>query len=121
MSGLEREVRAQRGFIEACEDVGALMAWMREYRDESRAAAARGDRRASARYDDLAELAEDRVVELKAARRAAPRPDRVKVTTGPTPAATPHRAGYLRHPPEEVADAATVETVVESRREAGPC
>lgn len=86
MGGLEREYRAQRGFIDACEDVGALMTWMREYRDESRAAAGRGDRRASARYDDLAERAEDRVVELKAARRAAPLLARVKEwPAAPTP------------------------------------
>ncbi len=74
MGATDREFQAQSAFIAACDDPNTLLDWMREYRDGERAAVGRGDEEAARQMDDLAELAEDRAIELKAAQILASRP-----------------------------------------------
>ena len=74
MGATDREFQAQSGFIAACDDPNTLLDWMREYRDSERAAVGRGDEDEARQMDDLAALAEDRAIELKAALILAARP-----------------------------------------------
>ena len=89
MGATDREFQAQSAFIAACDDPNTLLDWMREYRDGERAAVGRGDEEAARQMDDLAELAEDRAIELKAAQIVAARPNARVVDTQPSPPPTP--------------------------------
>ena len=89
MGATDREFQAQSAFIAACDDPSTLLDWMREYRDGERAAVGRGDEEAARQMDDLAELAEDRAIELKAALIVAARPMARVVDTQPSPPPTP--------------------------------
>lgn len=66
MDAIDRYFQEQRAFIGRCEDVSELVDCMADYRDEERAASARGATKARMRLSDLLDLAEDRVVALKA-------------------------------------------------------
>jgi hypothetical protein len=75
MDALEREVQAQASWIRRCDDPAALLDRMADYREDLRAGARDGNTRLQMRASELLELAEDRVVALKAARlRAASTP-----------------------------------------------
>ena len=89
MGATDREFQAQSRFIAACDDPNTLLDWMREYRDSERAAVGRGEEDEARQMDDLAELAEDRAIELKAARIVATRPKARVVDTQPSPPPTP--------------------------------
>ena len=67
---------AERGFIAASDDPNQLFDWMSDYDQRRRDARAEGDDHEAAQFEELRQEAEDRVVELKAARlrRATPRP-----------------------------------------------
>ncbi|MFZ5477355.1 MAG: hypothetical protein ACOZNI_11330 [Myxococcota bacterium] len=108
MGATDREFQAQSGFIAACDDPDTLLDWMREYRDSERAAVGRGDKDEARQMEDLAELAEDRIVELKAARivAATPRPRGPEVRVpAPERAAAPvdDSSAELRQVKEELA------------------
>ena len=66
---------AERGFIAASDDPNELFDWMSDYDQRRRDAKAEGDGDEAAQFEELRQVAEDRVVELKAARlrRATPR------------------------------------------------
>ena len=70
MSATFRDFSSDRSFIEATEDDCAILDWMREYREDRGQAEASGDDDAVQELDDLLEFAEDRIVEIKAARVA---------------------------------------------------
>jgi hypothetical protein len=70
MSATFRDFSSDRSFIEATEDDCAILDWMREYREDRGQAQASGDDDAVQELDDLLEFAEDRIVEIKAARMA---------------------------------------------------
>lgn len=67
---------AERGFIEASVDPNEILSWMNEYGQHGRDAEAEGDDEAAAQFEELHQEAEDRVVELKAAKieRETPKP-----------------------------------------------
>jgi hypothetical protein len=94
MSFTFRDFSSDRSFIEATEDDRAILDWMREYREDRGQAQASGDDDAVQELDDLLEFAEDRIVEIKAARiaevapkvvpaRAEPAPETRRVATAP--------------------------------------
>jgi hypothetical protein len=94
MSATFRDFSSERSFIEATEDDCAILDWMREYHEDRRQAQAIGDDDAVQELDDLLEFAEDRTVEIKAARiaevapkvvpaRAEPAPETRRVATAP--------------------------------------
>lgn len=72
MSAIQREFERQRAWIAACDDPQEVLDKMREYREAQRNAIQNDSDLGRARCADLLELAEDRVVELKAARMRAP-------------------------------------------------
>lgn len=93
MDALEREVEAQAAWIHRCEDPAALLDRMADYREDLRAGARDGNVLLQMRASELLELAEERIVALKAARlrvastppaRAdAVRPEVARETTAP--------------------------------------
>lgn len=68
MSAIQREFERQRAWMAGCDDPQEVLDKMREYREAQRAAIQSDSDLGRARYADLLELAEDRVVELKAAK-----------------------------------------------------
>jgi DNA-binding XRE family transcriptional regulator len=66
MHPVDRFFHDQKQFIVGCDDGYELLDRMADYRDDFRRAEARGDTRAKLRMSDLLELAEDRLVKLKA-------------------------------------------------------
>ncbi len=90
---------AERGFIAASDDPNQLFDWMSDYDQRRRDAQADDDDAAAAQFQELRQEAEDRVVELKAARlrRVAPspaqreveRPAHTSVSETPTPSVDP--------------------------------
>ena len=72
---------AERGFIEASVDPNEILSWMNEYGQHGRDAEAEGDDEAAAQFEELHQEAEDRVVELKAAKieGEAPKPPKDRV------------------------------------------
>lgn len=71
MDPLEREVLAQKAWIRQCEDLAALLDRMACYREDLRLGTRSGNPLLQVRASDLLELAEDRLVELKATRIVA--------------------------------------------------
>ena len=71
MSAIQSEFERQRDWIAGCDDPQEVLDKMREYRDAQRNAIQNDSDLGRARCADLLELAEDRVVELKAARMRA--------------------------------------------------
>ncbi len=121
MGATDREFQAQSGFIAACDDPNTLLDWMREYRDSERAAVGRGDEDEARQMDDLAELAEDRAIELKAAQIIAARPNpRVPETQRAAPALAPvavdDSAAELRKVKEELAASREAQARAERER-----
>jgi len=99
MSAASFDFAAERGFIEASVDPNEILDWMNEYGRHGRDAEADGDDAVAAQFEELHQEAEDRVVELKAARlqrhtaprieRAAePSPTRQRLTSEHEPRAT---------------------------------
>lgn len=84
---------AERGFIAASDDPNQLFDWMIDYDRRRRDAQADDDDEAAAQFAELRQEAEDRVVELKAARprRAAPRPAAPEPAARPAAQAPTHR------------------------------
>ncbi len=72
MSAIQREFERQRAWIAGCDDPQEVLDKMAEYRAAQRAAIRGDSDLGRARCADLLELAEDRVVELKAARMRVP-------------------------------------------------
>lgn len=72
MSAIQREFEVQRAWMAACDDAQEVLDKMREYREAQRNAIQNESDLGRARCADLLELAEDRVVELKAARMRMP-------------------------------------------------
>ena len=72
MDALEREVQAQAVWIRRCDDPAALLDRMADFREDLRAGARDGNTRLQMRASELLELAEERVVTVKAARLRAP-------------------------------------------------
>jgi DNA-binding transcriptional regulator YiaG len=98
MDPLDRAVIEERIWIKQSQDVAALLDRMAEYRETARAAEQAGNDRAVRRIGDLLELAEERVIDLKAAKlrgargpalgdhaESRPRPDRVAPTAPSEP------------------------------------
>lgn len=71
MGALEQEVEAQAAWIRRCEDPEALLDRMADYREGLRAGARDGNVLLQMRASELLELAEERIVALKAARLRA--------------------------------------------------
>lgn len=69
---------AERGFIEASVDPDEILDWMSDYGRRRREAAAEGDDAVAAEFDELHQEAEDRVVDLKAARMERQTPKRLE-------------------------------------------
>lgn len=72
---------AERGFIGASVDPNEILSWMNEYGQHGRDAEAEGDDEAASQFEELHQEAEDRVVELKAAKieRETPKPPKDRV------------------------------------------
>jgi hypothetical protein len=68
MGALEQEVEAHAAWIRRCEDPAALLDRMTDYREDLRAGARDGNVLLQMRASELLELAEERIVALKAAR-----------------------------------------------------
>lgn len=66
MDAIDRAFEQESAFIARCDDVGALLDRMGDYRADGREAARRGMTKARLRAEDLVELAEERVAEIKA-------------------------------------------------------
>jgi hypothetical protein len=75
------DFEAERGFIEASVDPNEILSWMNEYGQHGRDAEAEGDDEAASQFEELHQEAEDRVVELKAAKieRETPKPPKDRV------------------------------------------
>ncbi len=111
---------AERGFIAASDDPNQLFDWMTDYDRRRRDAQADDDDEAAAQFAELRQEAEDRVVEVKAARlgRLAPRP------AAPEPAARPAAQAPTRgevarpaaHTSVHEAPAPTVDPVARAER-----
>ena len=99
MGALERAVRAQREWIAACDDVEALSEKMAEWREDVRVATREGQTLLRLRAGDLVELAEDRIVELKAAKLRVPRAR----VAAPAPVRESVEAAEVRRLREELA------------------
>ena len=85
MSATFRDCSSERSFIEATEDDCAIRDWMREYHVDRGQAQASGDDDAVQELDDLLEFAEDRIVEIKAARMPEAAPKAVPAPAKPAP------------------------------------
>ncbi len=68
MDAIDRAYDEEHAFIARCSDVNALLDRMADYRADGRVAEEKGLTKARLRVNDLLELAEDRIAELKAAR-----------------------------------------------------
>lgn len=81
MCAASYDFAAERGFIEASVDPNEILSWMNEYGQHGRDAEAEGDDEAAAQFEELHQEAEDRVVELKAAKieRETPKPPKDRV------------------------------------------
>ena len=100
---------AERGFIAASADPGEILDWMSDYGRRRREAEAEGDDAAAARFDELQQEAEDRVVDLKAARLHPP--PRVSVDAEERPRA-PRPVGVATTPGRAAASVApTAQTI----------
>lgn len=101
MASVDETWRQERLFIARCEDVRALLDRMAAYRDAQATARAQGHAAWRSRLGDLLELAEARVVALKARATARPvvRPEaRPASTTATTPPEVPRREPSARAP-----------------------
>lgn len=101
MASVDETWRQERLFIARCEDVRALLDRMAAYRDAQTTAKAQGHAAWRSRLGDLLELAEARVVALKARATARPvaRPEaRPALTTATTPPKVPRREPSARAP-----------------------
>ncbi len=121
MGATDREFQAQSGFIAACDDPDTLLDWMREYRDGERAAVGRGDEDEARQMEDLVELAEDRAIELRAARivAATPKPRGPEVrlpAPGRTAAPVDDSSAELRRVKEELAASREAQARAERER-----
>jgi hypothetical protein len=89
MDAIDRAFHEESAFIARCADVHALLDRVADYRDDGRAAAQKGWTKARLRAEDLIELAQARVVVLKAEamRVKARRPEPARVITPPPPRA----------------------------------
>jgi hypothetical protein len=89
MDAIDRAFHEESAFIARCADVHALLDRMADYRHDGRAAAQKGWTKARLRAEDLIELAQARVVVLKAEamRVKARRPEPARVNTSPPPRA----------------------------------
>ncbi len=98
MSAAAFDFAAEREFIAASDDPNQLFDWMSDYDQRRRDAQAEGDDDEAARFAELRQEAEDRVVELKAARlrRIAPRP--AELVPAVQPAAGPPTRREVERP-----------------------
>jgi hypothetical protein len=100
MDTLEQAFREERAFIARCTDVAMLLERMTDYRAYRREALATGNIPLRLRADDLLELAEDRIVTLKAeAQRRTIQADPLEVATGSRPQGGLPRATDPPNPP----------------------
>ncbi len=88
MATLEQVFQQEKAWIAACEDVDALVEKIGDYRDDVRVAERDGHMLMRMRAGDLIELAQDRVVRLRARRMRA---EKVAAKSAPEPAPTPAR------------------------------
>ena len=97
MSAIQREFQRQKEWIAACDDPQEVLDKMTEYREAQRAAIRSGNALGRARCADLLELAEDRVVELKAAKIAAEeqRNTARRAPVAALPPAAPERQAHI--------------------------
>lgn len=113
MSALEQAVAREKEWIAGCNDPHAVLDRMAGYRDNVRRAVQLGDALARMRVGDLLEIAEDRVVELKADRLEAER--RLRAPASHVAVSRPAEVVAVQRTREEAA----VKGGSEARRDSG--